>query len=116
MAAVVTSPPAGASVLEILPAPVTVVAEDSFAEFLAGRSPNTLAAYARDLAAFAAYVGAGSPGKTLEALIGLRAGEGNQRLLAWRAPMQEAGVGAPARAYFGSAPPRSGSRCQALSR
>ena len=115
MAAVVTSPPAGASVLEILPAPVTV-AEELVREHLAGRSPNTLAAYARDLAAFAAYVGAGSPGKTLEALIGLRAGEGNQRLLAWRAPMQEAGVGAPARAYFGSAPPRSGSRCQALSR
>jgi hypothetical protein len=34
--------------------------------------------------------GAGSPGEALEALIRLRAGEGNSCLLAWRAAMQEA--------------------------
>jgi hypothetical protein len=38
---------------------------------------------------------AGSAGQALEALIGLRAGEGNSRLLAWRAAMLEAGL-APA--------------------
>jgi integrase/recombinase XerC len=69
--------------------------ERLYAEFLAGRSPNTLNAYRQDLAAFAAFQGDGSQGEALEALIGLRAGEGNSRLLAWRAAMQEAGL-APA--------------------
>ena len=62
------------------------------AEFLAGRSPNTLRAYREDLAAFAAFQGAGSAGAALEALIGLRAGEGNSRLLAWRAAMLGPGL------------------------
>lgn len=66
--------------------------ERLYKEFLAGRSPNTLSAYAQDLAAFAASQGAGSPGEALEALIRLPAGEGNSRLLAWRAAMLEAGL------------------------
>jgi integrase/recombinase XerC len=69
--------------------------ERLYQEFLAGRSPNTLNAYARDLRAFAASQSAGSPGEALEALISLRAGEGNSHLLAWRAAMLEAGL-APA--------------------
>lgn len=78
-----------------LPVPVEA-GERLYAEFLAGRSPNTLQAYAQDLAAFAASQGAGSPGQALEALmIGLRAGEGNSCLLAWRAAMQDGGL-APA--------------------
>jgi integrase/recombinase XerC len=47
---------------------------------------------AQDLGAFAAFQGAGSPGEALEALISLRAGDGNSCLLAWRAAMQEAGL------------------------
>ncbi len=78
-----------------LPVPVEA-GERLYAEFLAGRSPNTLQAYAQDLAAFAASQGAGSPGQALEALmIGLRAGEGNSCLLAWRAAMLDGGL-APA--------------------
>ena len=61
--------------------------ERLYREFLAGRSPNTLRAYAKDLTAFAAYQGAGSAGHALEAC--------NSRLLAWRAAMLEAGL-APA--------------------
>ncbi len=72
----------------LLPAPVEP-GERLYAEFLAGRSPNTLNAYRQDLAAFAAWQGAESAGQALEALISLRAGEGNSRLLAWRAAMQE---------------------------
>jgi hypothetical protein len=37
--------------------------ERLYREFLAGRSTNTLRAYAEDLIAFAAYQGAGSPGE-----------------------------------------------------
>jgi integrase/recombinase XerC len=77
-----------------LPAPVEA-GEKLYREFLAGRSPNTLDAYTQDLCAFAVWQGAGSAGQTLEALISLRAGEGNGRLLAWRAAMLEAGL-APA--------------------
>jgi hypothetical protein len=53
--------------------------ERLYQEFLAGRSPNTLNAYRQDLAAFAAFQDAGSQGEALEALISLRAGEGNAR-------------------------------------
>jgi integrase/recombinase XerC len=83
--------PAGRSLLPAAIGP----GERLYAEFLAGRSPNTLSAYAQDLAAFSASQGAGSPAVALEALISLRAGEGNSRLLAWRAAMLEAGL-APA--------------------
>jgi hypothetical protein len=85
-------PPAGRGLCPQVP---VEAGERLYREFLAGRSPNTLRAYAEDLTAFAAYQGAGSPGEALEALIGLRAGEGNSRLLAWRAAMLEAGL-APA--------------------
>jgi integrase/recombinase XerC len=87
-------PPVGRGAPYNLPAPMDA-GERLYREFLAGRSPNTLSAYAQDLAAFAAFQCAGSAGRALEALTGLRAGEGNSRLLAWRAAMVEAGL-APA--------------------
>jgi integrase/recombinase XerC len=83
--------PAGRTLLPATAGP----GERLYAEFLAGRSPNTLNAYRQDLAAFAAFQGDGSQGEALEALIGLRAGDGNSRLLAWRAAMLEAAL-APA--------------------
>jgi integrase/recombinase XerC len=91
---VATIPAAGRVPPTVLPAPVEP-GERLYQEFLAGRSPNTLNAYAQDLAAFAASQGARSAGQALEALIGLRAGEGDSRLLAWRAAMLGAGL-APA--------------------
>lgn len=87
---VATIPRAAVSMQE-MPAPVTA-GDELVTEFLAGRSPNTLTAYRQDLAAFAAFQGAGSAGRALEALIDLRAGDGNRQLLAWRAAMQEAGL------------------------
>ena len=87
------SAPCGGS--QLLPLAPVGPGERLYGEFLAGRSPNTLQAYAQDLAAFTTSQGAGSAGQALEALIGLRAGEGNSRLLAWRAAMLEAGL-APA--------------------
>jgi hypothetical protein len=66
-------PPSGGRAPYDLPAGVET-GETLYREFLAGRSPNTLNAYAQDLAAFAASQGAGSAGQALEALIGLRAG------------------------------------------
>ena len=85
---VATLPPAG----PVLRMPATEAGEELVREFLAGRSPNTLTAYRQDLAAFAAFQGAGSAGKALVGLIGTSAGEGNRKLLRWRAAMQEAGL------------------------
>ena len=58
--------------------------------FLAGRSPNTLQAYAQDLAAFAAFLAAAGPGAALSRLIVVGPGEGNALLLGYRARMIEA--------------------------
>lgn len=61
-------------------------------EFLAGRSPNTLTAYAKDLDAFAAYCRSLSTGDALSALVAMRPGDGNSLLLAWRAAMNDSGL------------------------
>lgn len=61
-------------------------------EFLAGRSPNTLNAYAKDLDAFAVHCGACTSGEALAVLVTLTPGNGNSMLLAWRAAMQTAGL------------------------
>lgn len=59
-------------------------------EFLAGRSTNTLSAYRKDLQSFANWCGVCTGGDALTILVGLPAGEGNSRLLSWRATMQDA--------------------------
>jgi integrase/recombinase XerC len=66
------------------------VGERLYREFLAGRSPHTFDAYAKDVAAFAVFSGASSPGAALTALVAMTAGNGNSCLLAWRAAMLEA--------------------------
>lgn len=58
-------------------------------EFLAGRSPNTLNAYRKDLQAFADWCGAPTGGAALSVLVALPPGDGNSRLLSWRAMMQD---------------------------
>jgi hypothetical protein len=53
------------------------IGERLYREFLAGRSPHTHAAYAKDLAAFAAFSTSSGPGAALATLIAMSAGEGN---------------------------------------
>lgn len=72
--------------------PVETTGERLHREFLAGRSPNTLDAYRKDLRSFADWCGAVTGGAALSLLVVLPAGEGNSRLLAWRAAMQDAGL------------------------
>jgi integrase/recombinase XerC len=61
-------------------------------EFLAGRSPNTLNAYRKDLQAFAQWCGAPTGGAALSLLVSLSAGDGNSSLLSWRASMKDGGL------------------------
>lgn len=61
-------------------------------EFLAGRSPNTLNAYRKDLHAFADWCGVRTGGAALAVLVELPAGEGNSKLLSWRAAMKDDGL------------------------
>ena len=61
-------------------------------EFLAGRSPNTLEAYRKDLDAFAAWCAVRTSGEALSLLVALAPGDGNSKLLSWRAAMQTAGL------------------------
>jgi integrase/recombinase XerC len=60
--------------------------------FLAGRSPHTLDAYARDLAAFARFAGEARPEAALSRLIRGTAGEGHAVLQDYRAHMVDAGL------------------------
>ena len=60
--------------------------------WLAGRSPQTVDAYRRDLADFASYVGADSPARAAEALLGAGAGEANLAALRYRATLLERGL------------------------
>ncbi len=76
-----------------MPVPALALADEDIGarlhrEFLAGRSAHTLAAYRKDLAAFAAYLEARTTGAALSYLVSLAPGEGNSKLLAWRAAMQ----------------------------
>lgn len=68
------------------------VGERLHREFLAGRSPNTLNAYRKDLGAFAAWCVVPDGGTALALLVSLQAGEGNGKLLSWRAAMKDAGL------------------------
>lgn len=60
--------------------------------FLSGRRPNTLAAYSRDLAEFAAFVGAASGPSGLAHVMQLPHGDANGVLLAYRAAMLDSGL------------------------
>jgi len=62
--------------------------------FLAGRSARTLAAYSADLRDFAAFVGAASPAKAAEALLGRGHGGANETALAYRAHLVDRGLAA----------------------
>ena len=70
-------------------------ADELLEAWLAGRSPQTVDAYRRDLAEFAAYVGADSPARAAEVLLGAGAGEGNFVALQYRAALLDRGL-APA--------------------
>lgn len=76
----------------LAPAIVEDTGEQLHREFLAGRSPNTLNAYRKDLHAFANWCGVPTGGAALSVLVALPAGEGNSKLLAWRAAMKDAGL------------------------
>lgn len=70
-------------------------ADDLLAAFLKGRSPRTIAAYARDLEAFRVHVGAGTVGQALGSLLTTSQGEANRIALSYRDAMTESGL-APA--------------------
>ncbi|MBL8565893.1 MAG: tyrosine-type recombinase/integrase [Hyphomicrobiaceae bacterium] len=86
-----------------LPAPAAEVAPQAaqhsadalVSAFLKGRSPRTIAAYERDLAAFRAHVGARSVGEAMGALLSSGQGEANRIALDYRDAMTESGL-APA--------------------
>src|SRR4051812_43439443 len=63
--------------------------------FLAGRSRQTLRAYPRDLAGFAGWAGAGSPGEAAGLLLAGGQGRANEVALAYRQQLQARGL-APA--------------------
>src|SRR4051794_29687253 len=63
--------------------------------FLVGRSRQTLRAYARDLADFARWCGAGSPGEASRLLLACGQGRANEVALAYRQQLQARGL-APA--------------------
>jgi integrase/recombinase XerC len=65
---------------------------DVLAAFLAGRNPRTLAAYSKDLADFARFVGAASSSAGVERLLGLSHGDANAVALGYRAHLAERGL------------------------
>lgn len=77
------------------PAPAAAGRPDLGAAILASLATRTAAAYRKDYAAFATFVGADSGDAALEAFVALEPGRANACALAWRAAMQEAGL-APA--------------------
>lgn len=60
--------------------------------FLSGRSQNTRDAYARDVAYFATFAGAATPGEAMAQLLALSHGEANGALLAYRSHLVEHGL------------------------
>jgi hypothetical protein len=66
-------------------------------EFLAGRSPHTLDAYARDIQAFARFLGEARPEAALSRLVRGTIGEANRLLLMYRAHIQLTARAKPAR-------------------
>lgn len=64
-------------------------------EFLAGRSPRTVAAYGEDLRTYAAWTATGDVGAAIAALLAAGPGPANRQVLAYRAALLERGL-APA--------------------
>lgn len=60
--------------------------------WLAGRSPQTVDAYRRDLSDFAAYVGVSDPAQAVESLLGESAGQANLIALRYRAALLDRGL------------------------
>src|SRR5680860_1598804 len=60
--------------------------------WLAGRSPLTVQAYRRDLLDFTAYLGADSPERATEILLGAGGGQANLVTLRYRAALLERGL------------------------
>ncbi len=75
--------------------PRAYAADKLLAAFLAGRAPATMEAYSRDLADFAAFVGAASIDEAAAALLGNGQGEANRIVLDYRAHLESRGL-APA--------------------
>jgi len=75
-----------------LPALAGDTATRLYEAFLAGRSKHTRDAYTRDLADFAAFVGATSPSAGINHVLSLTAGDANGVLLSYRSHMSEAGL------------------------
>lgn len=72
--------------------PIESVGDRLYAAFLTGRSEHTLRAYAKDLEAFAAFLGMPTPQSALACLLGAVPGDGNAALLHYRAHMIGAGL------------------------
>ena len=76
----------------VAPALSDTAAARLYSAFVAGRSEHTLRAYCQDLETFAAFLKQPTPQAALAVLLGLRPGEGNSVLLAFRADMIESGL------------------------
>ena len=74
---------------------IAPIADDLVAAFLAGRSAQTLDAYGRDLADFAAWCGAGAAEDAARALLSGTAGQANATALGYKAALIDRGL-APA--------------------
>lgn len=71
------------------PAALGVGEVDLLGAFLAARKPATLRAYRKDLADFAAFLGASGPGEAVEALVAGTAGRANALALGYKAHLME---------------------------
>jgi len=76
------------------PAELQGYTADVVRSFLAGRSANTLRAYARDLEDFRRWVGTVTVGEAADALLRMPHGEANAYALAYRADLLERGLSA----------------------
>ena len=73
-------------------APPAVTAEPFLEAFLAGRSPQTMDAYRRDLRDFAGFVGVADPARAAEELLGRGAGQANLLAIRYRAALLDRGL------------------------
>jgi integrase/recombinase XerC len=76
--------------------PASSPAEQLLAAWLAGRSPETLRAYRKDLEHFAAFLGVPTGAEALQRLLGGGPGNANALVLAWRSHLLDAQRLAPA--------------------
>lgn len=72
--------------------PTTYHPPDLVTLWLSGRSPNTVAAYAKDVAHFARWYCAATPAAAVESLLNLSAGEANAVVIGYRADQLAAGL------------------------